>query len=474
MRDIKTILYIAPLLLGLLCANSAQAANRLTDFSIIMSDSKPLATGNIRFSFTTAQEIGGDTTASDDDGKIIIHFQNDTFALGSLSTNDISLVSGFPTGVSMNSVALSASDGSTANNTISISFNQTTNSAAVNIPAGTALVVDIVNHKITNPAKVAAVGAADIYNISVETRTNDGASALDTGASQVGIVEGIAMSATVEAAPSAPSGGGGGIIPTSPRRSVINFSGYSYPLAKMTFFKNARVLLSGKADEKGNFSFSVSDIIPGRFTFFIQSQDIRGSFSALSFFDLTVEGGQVVNVKDIIISPTIVLNKSQAKKGELLEISGYAHPQAQAEIFLDGNVIARVSPDESGFYGYALNTQNLSLGRHAVRSRILLGERISPFNPNVSLNMVPVIMPPPKKEALLPPHIEEVPQPQIPPPVEIVPKISRMPLLEIERGMSVQDILQIVLFSLALIVTLILLWIIHLLHLHNHRRYKHI
>ena len=177
-------------------------AEVLTPFSITLGNSKPATVTNMRVSFTTVGAIAGDTTADDDDGRLIVRFPlnsaGDPFTLGSLVAGDITLVSGFPTGVTVNSLTLSSGGGHSANDTITIGLNQTNIAGeAVAIDATTALVFDILNNRITTPAKVAAAGTADIWPVSAATRANGASADLDTGLTQLATNDATAGSATI-------------------------------------------------------------------------------------------------------------------------------------------------------------------------------------------------------------------------------------------------------------------------------------
>lgn len=178
-------------------------AELLTPLSLTLGNAKPATATNARVSFRTATLISGDATASDDDGKILVRFPvaggGDPFTLsGSLVAGDITLVSGFPAGVTVNSLTLSSGGGSAANDTITIGLNQTDGTPeALNIAAGSTLVFDILNNRITTPAKVAAAGTADVWQMSFATRDNAASVDLDTGSSQVSTLDETTASATI-------------------------------------------------------------------------------------------------------------------------------------------------------------------------------------------------------------------------------------------------------------------------------------
>jgi hypothetical protein len=182
---------------------SSSQASTLTSLSVTLGETKPSAAGNMRVAFTTVTQLSGDSTNSDDDAMIILRLPQvaggDPFAIsGSLVASDISLVSGFPANVTVNSIAVSNAGGSAANDTITIRLNMTNAGSAININASTALVFDILNDRIINPAKVASGGTADLYDFSIATRANDGSTDIDNGATRLAIQDATTGSATVD------------------------------------------------------------------------------------------------------------------------------------------------------------------------------------------------------------------------------------------------------------------------------------
>lgn len=170
----------------------------LTALSIVTSGSKPNTAVNLRIQFQTATQIDGDTTADDKDGEIFIRFPdssdaNERFGIASATASDITLVSGWPVNVTVKDVIEENNDpANAANDTYHIELNQTNGGSAINILANTTLTFDILNQKVTLP------NAGNVYPISIETRTNGGVAALDSGATNIGVVSAVSGSATVE------------------------------------------------------------------------------------------------------------------------------------------------------------------------------------------------------------------------------------------------------------------------------------
>jgi hypothetical protein len=181
------------LVLSLLASVSTAQALELTAYSITLGDSKPSTAGNWRFAFTTATGITGDTTDNNTDMKFVLRFpsaNNFTIAAGLVNADIV--ITGLPTGG-----AIVTADGVVeTSNTITIDVDLTNVSSAATLAASTIVTVDVINDKITNPAKTAAAGTADLYDVSAETQ-NASSVVQDTGSSRVAIQDAQSVSATV-------------------------------------------------------------------------------------------------------------------------------------------------------------------------------------------------------------------------------------------------------------------------------------
>lgn len=201
--SLLTVLMVALVvstLTSLVVPSTANAAT-LTSVSMTLGSSKPSTATNMRILLTTATQLTGDITNADDDAAIFVRLPTngagDPFTIsGSLVAGDI-LLSGAPANVTVNSIAVSNRGGSAANDTIKIKLNMTNAGSGINITASTALTIDIVNNRITTPAKVAASGTADIWQMSFATEANDGTTDVDTAGTQVATIDATTVSATV-------------------------------------------------------------------------------------------------------------------------------------------------------------------------------------------------------------------------------------------------------------------------------------
>lgn len=194
------MLLLAMLAFSAVLTTPAQAA-RLTSVTMGLGDTKPSTAGNMSWTFTTATAITGDTTDDNTDMKIVIRFPtSDAFAIASGLTASDATITGLPTGGAIvagaTGVDESNSGGTAAADTITINVDLTNSTTAATLSASTQLVVNIINDKITNPAKSAAAGTADLYDISIETQ-NSSSTVQDTGASRIAIQDAQSVSATV-------------------------------------------------------------------------------------------------------------------------------------------------------------------------------------------------------------------------------------------------------------------------------------
>ena len=176
----------------------------MTAYTITLGDSKPGVAGNWRFNFTTATAITGDTTDDNTDYKIVIRLPNigaSPFSIAAALAAADGVIAGLPTGGAIVAGAggIDESDAGgfdTDADTITVNVDLTNGASGATLSASTALTLDIINDKITNPAKSAAAGTADIYDVSLETQ-NSGSTVQDTGSSRVAIQDAQSVSASV-------------------------------------------------------------------------------------------------------------------------------------------------------------------------------------------------------------------------------------------------------------------------------------
>ncbi|MCX6702938.1 MAG: hypothetical protein NTW60_03680, partial [Candidatus Wolfebacteria bacterium] len=176
-------------------------------------------------------------------------------------------------------------------------------------------------------------------------------------------------------------GGGGGYYPLTGGNTVI-FSGKAYPLSDVTLIKDAQVVAETKAGPDANFQISLSGISAGTYSFGVWAEDSMGLRSITYTFSVSVTSGVTTNVSGIFMPPTITTDKSEVKKGDLVNILGRSAPQAEISVYVnsDQELLKKTLADASGAWLYKLDTDELDSGDHSARSRGYVSGDISVFS----------------------------------------------------------------------------------------------
>ena len=187
---------------------------------------------------------------------------------------------------------------------------------------------------------------------------------------------------------------GGYVLPPTTTTTLlgngqVNFTGKAYPKSTVTLLKDAQIVATTIAGDDANFQISLSDITPGSYIFSVYSEDNRGNRSSLLTFPLSVTQGVTTNVSGIFISPTIDVDKSEVKKGEVIKIFGQAIPNSDITVIInsDEEIYGKTKADKIGAYLYNLDTVQLERGDHLAKSRATLKEEISPLSKVVSFKV---------------------------------------------------------------------------------------
>jgi hypothetical protein len=172
-------------------------------------------------------------------------------------------------------------------------------------------------------------------------------------------------------------GGGGGTTGTLP--TVVNFSGMAYPGSKVVILQDGVIALTVYADSQANFSASISNLTQGSYNFSLYTEDQNGLHSVSFSFPVFVTTGTTVNIQDIVLAPTINVDKLQVKRGDTETIFGFAVPNSQVTISVHSAIEQVVSTlaSKTGVYLYNLNTSPLEYGAHTAKAHSVLGNKIS-------------------------------------------------------------------------------------------------
>ncbi len=183
-------------------------------------------------------------------------------------------------------------------------------------------------------------------------------------------------------------GGGGGFIP--PSYGTVIFSGRAYPKSEITILSDGQIRATTRADDKADFSITITNLSPGNYIFSIYSEDYEGRRSSLLTFPVSLTAGATVRVGGIFIAPTIDVDKIEVKRGDNLKIFGQSVPRADITIVISSEeeFFVKTIADSEGVYLYNFDTSLVDYGTHYAKSKASVGNvAVSGFSPIVSFKV---------------------------------------------------------------------------------------
>jgi hypothetical protein len=186
----------------------------------------------------------------------------------------------------------------------------------------------------------------------------------------------------------APPPGGG--APPPPQYGKVIISGYAQPKSEVTLMSDGTIRARTIAGDDAKFSFTLDNLSPGNYLFTLYSEDKDGRRSSLYTFPVKLEAGQTITAGNILLSPTIDVDKLEVKRGDFISIFGYAQSFADVVISVSSEeeLFFRTNANKDGFYLYQLGTDILEKGDHFTKSKsILANQMVSNYSRVVSFKV---------------------------------------------------------------------------------------
>lgn len=183
--------------------------------------------------------------------------------------------------------------------------------------------------------------------------------------------------------PSGGGGGGGGGGAYIPPYGTVIFSGRAQPNSYVTLMSDGQIRTIVKVDTDGKFRFTLSNLTPGNYIFALYAEDTEGRRTNLHSVPAVVTAGLTIEIGNIFLSPTIDIDKTQVKRGDILRIFGQTAPDSNVLILVSSEeeLYFQIKAEKDGSYLYALDTSILDYGQHLTKSRsILANQLVSPFS----------------------------------------------------------------------------------------------
>ena len=191
-----------------------------------------------------------------------------------------------------------------------------------------------------------------------------------------------------ETDPVIPSGGGGGGGGSLSSVATVVLQGRAYPQSAVTILADGKIQNTVIADKNAVWTKKLF-VASGPHIFGVYSADSKGRRSLTYTFSLRASGGTISTVSGIFIAPTLDIDKSQVRKGDVLNILGQTAPSSTVSIFINSEdqIVHEVLVDEQGAYFLAFDTDPLSYGDHTTKSQSLLDGTLSAISQTISFKV---------------------------------------------------------------------------------------
>ncbi|GIW65660.1 MAG: hypothetical protein KatS3mg094_179 [Candidatus Parcubacteria bacterium] len=190
--------------------------------------------------------------------------------------------------------------------------------------------------------------------------------------------------------PPSSGGGGGGSGSYIPSYGTVILSGRAQPNSDVTLMSDGQIKAVIKVDADGKFRFTISNLTPGNYIFTLYAEDIEGRRTSLHSIPTVVTAGLTIEIGSIFLSPTIDIDKTQVRRGEILRIFGQTAPESNVLIVVSSEkeLYFQTQAEKDGSYLYAFNTIDLDYGQHLTKSRsILANQLVSPFSRSLNFQV---------------------------------------------------------------------------------------
>jgi hypothetical protein len=169
--------------------------------------------------------------------------------------------------------------------------------------------------------------------------------------------------------PSSGGGGGGGpAIPYAPTQVTI--SGRAYPKSSITVTIDSKIIGTLQADGTAFFS-GTFDTSPGFHGFGVYATDSKGRRSLTYTFSLVVPAQGISTISGVYIAPTIEVEKSEVRRGDIVNIFGQTIPSSTVSLFINSEeeITETLTTGNDGVYLLPFDSGRLAYGEHTVKSQ---------------------------------------------------------------------------------------------------------
>lgn len=178
----------------------------------------------------------------------------------------------------------------------------------------------------------------------------------------------------------APGGGGAPFPPTEGLPSVT-IKGWAFPLSKVFILKDGQNIKELQSSRQTDFSYTISDLEEGVYTFAVWAQDTEDRRSVTDSSTFLVKGETRTTLR-VFLPPTISLSEDTLDAGDTLDVSGQSVPSAgievliyparevEAEIPEEKIIELDAETDREGKWRLSFDTSGLEEDTYAIKARV--------------------------------------------------------------------------------------------------------
>lgn len=154
--------------------------------------------------------------------------------------------------------------------------------------------------------------------------------------------------------------------------TTVIFQGYASPGAHVLFMRDTAVVGTTTATQSGYFEKRIGALAPNINVIKIYSTDRRGERTSSIKFSINLVGHTDTTVRDVILPPTIDIEKSKVNPGEKVRIGGITVPNAEVRIFLFDNKQSKTTrADTDGNWTISFTANSIPPGRYKIYAKTI-------------------------------------------------------------------------------------------------------
>lgn len=183
--------------------------------------------------------------------------------------------------------------------------------------------------------------------------------------------------------PGSGNSGGSGSSPGGPfnpgtevvQETKVVMRGKAYPHSEVHILIDGVVAGIVDADAKADFYFESAEIAPGVTSFGFWSEDKGGLKSTLLTLTLRVVSNAVTTISGVNIAPSIDVDKSSVRQGEIVKIFGQTVPETTINVFVhsEGEHISETKSATDGTWQIDFDTTPLEIDFHTAKALFIVG-----------------------------------------------------------------------------------------------------